>query len=137
MVVAIGSLAACGGDDDGAFSTLPPIRTTTTSSTTTTVVSTEPQYYVVQRGDVLSIIAELFDVPMQAIMDANGISDPNAIQAGQTLRIPTGVVVVNTLPPRSATTLAGDPGTPEDPGGGEGEGEGDPEIVEEGEREGG
>jgi LysM repeat protein len=101
---------ACSGDDDGAFATLPPIRTTTTTTTTSTTISTETQYYVVQSGDFLSIIAEQFGVPMQAIMDANGITDPNAIQAGETLRIPAGVVAQSTLPGRATTVPADQPG---------------------------
>jgi LysM repeat protein len=107
---------ACGGDDDGAFATLPPIRTTTTTSTTTTTISTETQYYVVQSGDFLSIIAEQFGVPMQAIMDANGITDPNAIQAGQTLRIPAGVFAQSTLPGQTTTVPADTAGGEPDDG---------------------
>lgn len=110
--------AACNGDDDGAFATLPPIRTTSTTSTTVTTISTEPQYYEVQSGDVLSIIAERFGVPMQAIMDANRITDPNAIQAGQTLRIPAGVVVAS-LPGQTTSPPATDDNDNDNDGGGD------------------
>ncbi len=44
--------------------------------------------YRVQPGDTLSAIAVRFGVSMQAIMDANHITDPDAIYVGQVLRIP-------------------------------------------------
>ena len=44
--------------------------------------------YVVQFGDTLSEIAELFDVPVAAFMEANGLADPHFIVEGQTLVIP-------------------------------------------------
>lgn len=44
--------------------------------------------YVVQFGDTLSEIAELFDVPVAAFMEANGLADPHFIVEGQTLIIP-------------------------------------------------
>jgi LysM repeat protein len=77
--------------------------------------------YVVQRGDTLSGIAEDFGTTVEEIMAANGLTDPNAVQAGQTLLIPSlisgtltfgtpGVaatpVVSATLTPLSPTTVA-------------------------------
>jgi murein DD-endopeptidase MepM/ murein hydrolase activator NlpD len=44
--------------------------------------------YVVQRGDNLSRIARRFGVPIQALIDANSLSNPDRINAGQTLTIP-------------------------------------------------
>jgi len=43
---------------------------------------------VVQWGDTLGILARRFNVSVQAIMDANGITNPNMLEAGQTLIIP-------------------------------------------------
>jgi len=45
--------------------------------------------YVVQRGDTLSGIAEDFGTTVEEIMVANNLTDSNAIQAGQTLIIPS------------------------------------------------
>ncbi|HWQ14933.1 MAG TPA: LysM peptidoglycan-binding domain-containing protein [Roseiflexaceae bacterium] len=45
--------------------------------------------YVVQPGDTLSQLAEAFGTTVDEIMAANGLTDPNAIQAGQTLIIPS------------------------------------------------
>ncbi len=44
--------------------------------------------YVVQFGDTLSEIAELFCVPVAAVTEANGLADPHFIVEGQTLIIP-------------------------------------------------
>src|SRR5262245_46197818 len=44
--------------------------------------------YVVQRGDTLAAIARRFGVSYQAIMQANGIANPNRIYVGQRLIIP-------------------------------------------------
>ena len=43
--------------------------------------------YKVKQGDTLSAIAEQYGTTYQEIANANGISDPNKIQAGQTLNI--------------------------------------------------
>ena len=46
------------------------------------------QSYVVQPGDMLSMIAQKYSVSVQALSQTNHITDPNALQAGQTLTIP-------------------------------------------------
>jgi LysM repeat protein len=63
--------------------------------------------YVVQQGDTLSGLAEDFGTTVEELMAANGLTDANAIQAGQTLLIPS--LISDTLPlaatsPLSATT---------------------------------
>lgn len=45
--------------------------------------------YIVQPGDQLAAVAQRFGVSWPAIVRANNIADPNLIQAGQTLIIPT------------------------------------------------
>ena len=45
-------------------------------------------YYTVQRGDTLSSIARWYGVSVHALAQANHISNPNRIYAGQTLCIP-------------------------------------------------
>ena len=49
---------------------------------------TEPILHVVQVGDTLTRIAGQYNVPVQALMEANGLINPNYIQVGQTLKIP-------------------------------------------------
>ncbi len=45
--------------------------------------------YTVQPGDTLSAIAERFDTTVDELVAANGLTDPNALQTGQTLLIPS------------------------------------------------
>jgi len=47
-----------------------------------------PQAYVVQSGDALSAIAQKYNVNMQALAQVNKLTDPDALQVGQTLTIP-------------------------------------------------
>jgi murein DD-endopeptidase MepM/ murein hydrolase activator NlpD len=47
-----------------------------------------PIEHVVQSGDTLFRIAERYDTTVEAIAEANGISDPSRIAVGQTLLIP-------------------------------------------------
>jgi LysM repeat protein len=102
FVIAIG---ACGENDgDSSEEILPPIRTTTTTITTSTTISTARIFYTVKRGEFLSLIAESFGVPVQAIVELNGLADANDIQAGQTIEIPTGVVLVAELPSTTTPT---------------------------------
>lgn len=43
---------------------------------------------VVQPGDTLSAIARYHNTALQALVEANGLQDPNRIRAGQVLRLP-------------------------------------------------
>ncbi|MBO9314185.1 MAG: LysM peptidoglycan-binding domain-containing protein [Chloroflexus sp.] len=45
--------------------------------------------YVVQVGDTLSAIAERFGVTVDELVAANNLTDPNVLQVGQTLLIPS------------------------------------------------
>lgn len=45
--------------------------------------------YVVQKGDTLSGLAEEFGTTVEELLAANGLTDPNAIQVGQPLLIPS------------------------------------------------
>jgi LysM repeat protein len=45
--------------------------------------------YTVQAGDTLSGLAERFNTTVESLTAANGIADPNALQPGQTLIIPS------------------------------------------------
>ncbi len=44
--------------------------------------------YLVRAGDTLFSIARLYNVSVDALAKANGLTNPNALRAGQTLRIP-------------------------------------------------
>ncbi len=47
-----------------------------------------PQTYTVQPGDTLGAIAQRFGVTVEAIVEANGITDPDLIAVDQELVIP-------------------------------------------------
>jgi LysM repeat protein len=47
-----------------------------------------PETYTVQRGDTLSAIAKHYGVSVDAIAQANHLSDTNKIAVGQVLEIP-------------------------------------------------
>ena len=48
----------------------------------------EGPVYIVQSGDTLSLIAARFNVALEDLMNANGISNPDLLSAGQELVIP-------------------------------------------------
>lgn len=54
------------------------------------VPSPAPQYitYVIQPGDTLSGIAQKYNTTVNALAKLNGISDPDKIYAGRTIRVP-------------------------------------------------
>lgn len=88
--------AACGTTDPASQERLPPIQTTTPSTTTTTTTVAPGDFlYVVQSGDNLGKIAERFSVTIAAIVERNGLPSADAIQAGQSLEIPEGLLVID------------------------------------------
>jgi LysM repeat protein len=58
--------------------------------------------YIVAVGDTLTGIAERFGTTVDELIAANGLTDPNAIQPGQTLIIPSLIAPIAVTPP-SAT----------------------------------
>ena len=63
--------------------------------------------YVVQQGDTLGGLAEDFGTTVDDLMAANGLTDANAIQAGQTLLIPSlisGTLALGTPAPLAGTS---------------------------------
>lgn len=60
--------------------------------------------YTVARGDSLSRIASRHGVTLQAIVDANGITDPNRIFVGQVLTVPGGSPAPEVAPTPAPST---------------------------------
>ena len=88
LLTAVMSGACADMDDGAAEQTLPVIQTTTIVTTTLPPTTSQPRFYEIQSGDTLIEIAAAFGLPVQAIMEANGIVDANRILAGQILRSP-------------------------------------------------
>lgn len=109
LVLMILLTAGCGGllDRGGDASTVVPATPTTERPTvmpivTPTVVAPtapatgtaaagpaeNPATYVVAEGDSLYAIALRFGVDLNALIELNGLSNPNDISVGQELRIP-------------------------------------------------
>jgi LysM repeat protein len=105
LVLALAA-GACGTTDKASKEPLPPIRTTTSTSTipTTTLPEGVRQFYTIKRGDTLASIAGATGVTVQSIIDLNGIENPDSIQAGQTIEIPSGIVVIGDLDALTTTT---------------------------------
>jgi len=71
--------------------------------------------YTVLDGDTLSSIAAQYDVTVEAIMQANDITDATQLSVGQVLRIPGGVSDAPTATPAPAATSAPEPAATEGP----------------------
>ncbi len=94
-----------------------PVESTPSPSPTSTPLSFTPYptftptftptpiLYVVQPGDTLSGIAQKFGVSIRIIQEANAITDPRTLQAGQTIIIPQGEEVLPGTPTPTPTPL--------------------------------
>lgn len=112
IAAALVVIAACGGfsssnTDSPALATRTPTAGPTTPGVTASPIPEAT--YVVQAGDTLAAIAEMYGVTVGELMAANGISDPATLQVGQLLRIP-GVPASATV--TAAPTGAGGTSTP-------------------------
>ena len=107
-------LASCAKDDrPSSAPALPPIVTTAPPTTPPPVVATTlPEYYEVRRGDTLTKIAAAYGLPVQAILELNGMTDPDQLAAGQIIAIPSRDIVAtelpSTVPGQTAPTLPGE-----------------------------
>ena len=63
-----------------------------------TAAGDAPVVHVVQSGDTLNRISQQYDVSVEDIMAANGLTDPNIISVGQQLTIPVGGLPTPTVP---------------------------------------
>ncbi|MCL4261904.1 MAG: lamin tail domain-containing protein [Anaerolineae bacterium] len=64
-----------------------------------------PPVHVVRAGDTLATIAQIYDVPMDDIVTANNIANPNFLSVGDQLVIPVGGLATATPPPSEPTPV--------------------------------
>jgi len=62
---------------------------TSEPETTSTPAASEEGTYTVEEDDIPSTIAEKFGISVEALMEANGITDPTSLTIGQVLVVPT------------------------------------------------
>ena len=72
-----------------------PTLASTTAATTATTVAAVARTYAVQPGETLSEIAARFDVSVNELASANGITNPALIRAGQVLTIPSSTAALD------------------------------------------
>ncbi len=141
------ALAGCGDDDDPTRSERPDIEddliptvegetddgadegtddglTVVEPTPTAVVTEIEPERltYTVQQGDLLGGIAQTFGVPLGALIAVNDLENPDFIQVGQEVLIPTDEEVAEWEAAQDTGDGGGDGGA-----GGGGDGGGDDE----------
>lgn len=91
---------------DGSNGNSSSVDTTTTvvAKTTTTIATGELRTYVVQSGESLFSIAQRFNLSAPALVEINGIKNPDRVPAGTLLKLPpsNGFVAIGattTMPP--------------------------------------
>jgi LysM repeat protein len=85
------------GLDDGGAATPAPVATTTAPETTATVSTTTAppaatttgpaEFYVIQSGDTLAVVAERHDTTVEQLLVLNPEVDPVALNIGDRIRV--------------------------------------------------
>jgi len=68
--------------------TLPVTVTPTVSATSTVTPTPSVRTHIVMPGETLASLAQEYDVTVEAILELNGLANPNVIEVGQELLIP-------------------------------------------------
>ncbi|HHS96974.1 MAG TPA: LysM peptidoglycan-binding domain-containing protein [Chloroflexi bacterium] len=105
-----------------AVSPTPTARSVPSPTAPAPTPTPAPLVHVVQPGETLGGIAAMYGVPLEELIAANGLSDPNLIHAGQELIIPgrtapsdSAAVEPTAVPPPIPTPLPPATPTPEGP----------------------
>jgi LysM repeat protein len=77
---------------DGGSSTAVTTTTTSLVATTTTTTIPVPLKHVVQSGESLFSIGQMYSVKMEAIIELNSIDDPDKLAVGDEILLPQGSV---------------------------------------------
>lgn len=90
-----------GGDDTSETSTTSTLVSTTVPASTTTT-SAPPSDYTVMPGESLFSIAQKFNLDMQEIIDLNNLEDPDKLDSGDVLKLPSATGFVAVIPNTTA-----------------------------------
>lgn len=82
--------------------TTPILIIDTATDTPEPEVSDEPIIHVVKAGDTLGNLSTFYDVPLEDLMAANNLTNPNLLSVGQQLIIPVGGLPTATPIPTEA-----------------------------------
>ena len=74
----------------GSESTPPASASVAPSPTVAPLAFADVPFYTVVQGDTIGRIATKMGVDAQAVIDANGLTNPDKIRVGQKLRVPAG-----------------------------------------------
>ena len=77
---------------DGGNGTAATTTTTSLVATTTTTTIPVPLKHVVQSGESLFSIGQMYSVKMEAIIELNNIDDPDKLAVGDEILLPQGSV---------------------------------------------
>ena len=77
---------------DGGNGTVATTTTTSLVATTTTTTIPVPLKHVVQSGESLFSIGQMYSVKMEAIIELNNIDDPDKLAVGDEILLPQGSV---------------------------------------------
>jgi lipoprotein NlpD len=106
MVGASALLVACASDPATRTreTGLPPLPSYIPTTPAPAATTTLPAFYDVQRGDTLDAISKKLGVAVAALVAANHLPNPDAIQAGQRLIVPRPPPVPAAAPTTPAPT---------------------------------
>lgn len=90
----------------------PPLQITQAAIASRPGPTVTPTVYEVKGGDTLGSIALQFDLSVEAIMQANGLTDPNTLSVGQSLVIPVPGFIRPTATPQPIGNGRATPVTP-------------------------
>lgn len=94
--------SSLGGDDGSTATTTTSTSTSTTVPASTTTTSAPPSEYKVMPGESVFSIAQKFNLDMQEIIDINGLDDPDKVNAGDVLKLPSATGFVAVIPNTTA-----------------------------------
>ena len=90
------------GNEDSSSSATTTTSTSTTVPASTTTTSAPPSDYTVMPGESLFSIAQKFNLDMQEIIDLNELENPDKVNAGDVLKLPSATGFVAVIPNTTA-----------------------------------